>query len=165
MSVNVSITQFRSDRLVQIIRAALSDSGLDASYLVLELTESVIMESPTETSRMLNAIKDMGVRISIDDFGTGYSSLSYLKRFPIDELKIDRSFVTGVPGNEDDCAIVTAIIRMGHALGLSVVAEGVESDDQLAFLSNRGCDAYQGFLHSKPAPPDEVADLIASSKR
>jgi len=135
----------------------------DPSHLVLELTESVLIDSPPETAAMLDAIKEMGVRISVDDFGTGYSSLSYLKRFPIDELKIDRSFVHGVADDEDDAAIVTAIIRMAHALGLTVVAEGVETEEQLAFLSDRGCNTFQGFLRSKPLPPSELAAMLAST--
>jgi diguanylate cyclase (GGDEF)-like protein len=162
MSINVSALQFQGGQIVGAVRQALDDSGLDPSHLILELTESVLIDSPAETAAMLDAIKEMGVRISVDDFGTGYSSLSYLKRFPIDELKIDRSFVHGVADDEDDAAIVTAIIRMGHALGLTVVAEGVETEEQLAFLSDRGCNTFQGFLRSKPLPPSELAAMLAS---
>jgi diguanylate cyclase (GGDEF)-like protein len=162
VAINVSLQQFRGGRLVETVRRALDDSELDPRYLVLELTETVLMDDTIETAAMLRAIKDMGVRISIDDFGTGYSSLSYLKRFPIDELKIDRSFITGVSHSEDDAAIATAIIRMGHALGLTVVAEGVETADQLEFLAARGCDKYQGYLYSRPEPAAELSKRLSS---
>jgi diguanylate cyclase (GGDEF)-like protein len=162
IAVNVSAVQFRQTVLPETIRRVVEESGVDASGLILELTEGAIMESPQETSRMLHEIKDMGAQISVDDFGTGYSSLSYLKRFPLDELKIDRSFVQGVPHNADDAAIVTAIIVMAQSLGLSVVAEGVESPDQLEFLRERGCDGYQGFLCSRPIPAPEWSTLLGT---
>ena len=113
---------------------------------------------------MLRRIKEMGVKISIDDFGTGYSSLSSLKRLPLDELKIDRAFVSGVPQDADDAAIVMAIVGMAHTLGLTVVAEGVENEEQLAFLGERGCEVYQGYFYSKPVPPTEWPALFASDK-
>jgi len=161
ISVNVSSLQFRSDALPGIVASALEESGLEPKYLVLELTESVIMENPESASRMLQQIKRMGLGLSIDDFGTGYSSLSYLKRFPLDELKIDRSFVKGVPHDADDAAIVSAIIGMAHGLGLVVVAEGVETREQLAFLEERGCEEFQGFLFSRAVPPAEWEALLA----
>jgi diguanylate cyclase (GGDEF)-like protein len=162
IAVNVSLQQFLGGRLVETVRQALHDSGLDPRHLVLELTETVLMDDAIETAEMLDSIKAMGVQVSIDDFGTGYSSLSYLKRFPIDELKIDRSFITGVPDREDDAAIATAIIRMGHALGLSVIAEGVETVGQLEFLAARGCDKYQGYLFRPPVPASEITELLSS---
>ena len=124
------------------------------------MTESLLIENPEATLEMLREIKEMGLKISVDDFGTGYSSLSYLKSLPLDELKIDRSFVSGVPGDADDVAIVTAIIAMAHSLGLTVVAEGVETEEQLAFLEEQGCDEYQGFLFSRPVAPDQWAALV-----
>jgi EAL domain-containing protein (putative c-di-GMP-specific phosphodiesterase class I) len=120
----------------------------------------MVMENPTETAKMLNAIKAMGAQTSVDDFGTGYSSLSALKRFPIDELKIDRSFVQNVPQDDDDGAIVSAIILMGHALGLSVIAEGVETADQLEFLRSQGCDSYQGYLRGRPVAAEDFERLL-----
>jgi diguanylate cyclase (GGDEF)-like protein len=164
ISVNVSSRQFVPGKLLQTIREALGDGGLGGEALAIELTESVIMENPHDTAEMLEAIKHLGLSVSIDDFGTGYSSLSYLKRFPIDELKIDRSFVQGIPGNADDAAIVTAIVAMAHSLGQRVVAEGVETPEQLEFLSRLGCDEYQGYLCSKPVPPEEWAELLERCK-
>lgn len=118
------------------------------------------MENPSETAKILDAIKRLGARSSVDDFGTGYSSLSSLKRFPIDELKIDRSFVQNVPQDEDDAAIVNAIILIGHTLGLTVVAEGVETAEQLDFLRRRGCDTYQGYHRSRPVAAAEFERLL-----
>ena len=130
-------------------------SHLEAKHLVLELTESLLIENPEATREILCEIRDMGLRISVDDFGTGYSSLSYLKSLPLDELKIASSFVSGVPGDAVDVAIVTAIIVMAHSLGLTVVAEGVEKAEQLAFLEEWGCNEYQGSLCSMPVAPDQ----------
>jgi diguanylate cyclase (GGDEF)-like protein len=160
ISVNLSAKQFHAGGIEETIRNALQGSGLEGRWLVLELTESMIMENFHESSDVLRALKDMGVEVSVDDFGTGYSSLSYLKRFPLDELKIDRSFVKGVPQDADDAAIVTAIIGMAHSLGLKVVAEGVETEEQLAFLRDRGCDEYQGFLCSKPVVAADWSRLL-----
>jgi diguanylate cyclase (GGDEF)-like protein len=165
ISVNVSSQQFGRSNLPEVVESALESSGLPASHLVLELTESMLMQNPERTSKLLERIKRMGVTISIDDFGTGYSSLAYLKRFSLDELKIDRSFVQGVPEDADDGAIVTAILAMAHSLGLKVVAEGVETVDQLAFLAANGCDEYQGYLFSKPVPAAEWPKIFASEKR
>lgn len=152
IAVNVSSRQFQRGDLHEVVRDALVDSNLHPNHLVLELTESMLMEDPQKTAEMLHEIKHMGIKLSIDDFGTGYSSLAYLKRFPLDELKIDRSFVKGVPDDAEDNAIVSAIIAMAHSLGFTVVAEGVETVEQLAFLAGRGCDEYQGFLTSGPVP-------------
>jgi diguanylate cyclase (GGDEF)-like protein len=160
VSVNVSSKQFSSGNLLDTIREALQTSGLPAKYLALEVTESLLIENPEATLGMLRQIKEMGLRISVDDFGTGYSSLSYLKSLPLDELKIDRSFVDGVPGDADDVAIVTATIAMAHGLGLRVVAEGVETEEQRAFLEDQGCDEYQGFLSGMPVAPDQWAALV-----
>lgn len=163
VSVNVSSQHFRNpDRLVLTVRNALETSGLDGKHLCLELTESMIMEDPSENVKTLQEIKKMGVKLSIDDFGTGYSSLNYLRRFPLDELKIDRSFLRDVPDDADGVAIVSAIVAMGHSLGLTVVAEGVEDEKQLSFLEIQRCDEYQGFLASKPMPAGELLALAAS---
>jgi EAL domain-containing protein (putative c-di-GMP-specific phosphodiesterase class I) len=162
VSVNVSSRQFRVGQLVEMVRSLAEGGGFDLRYLTLELTEGTIMENPEETCAMLRAIKDMGALISVDDFGTGYSSLSYLKRFPLDELKIDRSFIQGVPHAADDAAIVKAIVGLAHSLGFRVVAEGVESEDQLSFLGAIGCDEYQGFLRSRVIPPEEWPELLGS---
>ena len=164
IAVNVSSRQLRPVTLIETIRSALDDGGVDGSALALELTESAIMENPQEAAAVLQLLKEMGLRVSIDDFGTGYSSLSYLKRFPIDELKIDRSFVQGGPGDNDDAAIVTAIVAMAHSLGQTVVAEGVETEDQLDFLRRLGCDDYQGYLCSKPLPAADWQDLLLRSR-
>ena len=147
------------------VRNALETTGLAGKYLGLELTESMLMENPQEIARTLKTIKDMGVKVSIDDFGTGYSSFSNLRRFPLDELKIDRSFLNSVPKNADDTAIVGAMIAMAHGLGLGVVAEGVEREEQLDFLRDRGCDEYQGFLASKPLLASDFLKLVAKNRK
>ncbi len=166
VSVNVSSRQFqKSDRLMLTVRNALETTGLAGKYLGLELTESMLMENPQEIARTLKTIKDMGVKVSIDDFGTGYSSFSNLRRFPLDELKIDRSFLNSVPKNADDTAIVGAMIAMAHGLGLGVVAEGVEREEQLDFLRDRGCDEYQGFLASKPLLASDFLKLVAKNRK
>jgi len=160
VAVNVSSQQFRQCQLTGTIQAALEGSGLDPRHLTLELTESMIMDNAKGNTDILHQMKEMGLKLSIDDFGTGYSSLSYLKRFPLDELKIDRSFISDLDTDADDAAIVTAIIAMGHGLGLSVVAEGVEAERQLAFLKQRGCEGYQGYLFSRPLAADDLYSLI-----
>ncbi len=160
VSVNVSGRQFRSEFFFETIAGALAASGLEPKYLVLELTESTIMENPRASADMLSGLQSLGVQISVDDFGTGYSSLASLKSFALDELTIDQSFVKGIPQHANDAAIVTAIIGMAHSLGLKVVAEGVETEEQLAFLRERGCDEYQGYLCSRPVPPEEWAALF-----
>ena len=152
VAVNVSAVQFRRPSFAAEVARALVNAGLDASRLGIEITETVLMEDVDTTTHTLSRLKDMGVRISVDDFGTGYSSLSYLKRFPIDELKIDRSFVAGLDDDADNLAIVRTIIALGKALKLDVVAEGVESQVQLDVLRAMGCDRAQGFLLGRPAP-------------
>jgi len=166
VSVNVSSRQFqKSDRLMLTVRNALETTGLEGKYLGLELTESLLMENPQEIARTLKTIKDMGVKIAIDDFGTGYSSFSNLRRYPLDELKIDRSFINDIPGNTDDAAIVGAMIAMAHGLGLGVVAEGIENQEQLDFLRDRDCDEYQGFLSSKPLLASDFMKLVARNMK
>ena len=161
VAVNVSSRQFRSGDLENVVQSALAEFRIPAGQLVLELTESMIMEDPEATGRTLTALKTLGVTLSLDDFGTGYSSLTNLKHFPIDELKIDRGFVKGVPDDPDDAAIVAAVIAMGHALGLRLVAEGVEQEEQADFLRERGCQIYQGYLCSRPVGATEWPMLMA----
>ena len=160
VSVNVSTAQFKQRKVWHAVRGALERSGIMPGQLILELTESMLMENANDSIDMLNELKEIGVKISVDDFGTGYSSLSYLSRFPIDELKIDRSFVSGLPVDRNGAAIVGAIIALARELGLKTVAEGVESDEQLQFLQSRDCDKYQGYLCSRPAPPELFANLL-----
>ncbi|MHB1083309.1 MAG: putative bifunctional diguanylate cyclase/phosphodiesterase [Thiobacillus sp.] len=150
MAVNLSARQFHDDRLTTVIRSALEDSGLPADQLELEVTESLLMEDSASSQTALANIKQMGIKISMDDFGTGYSSLAYLKRFPLDTLKIDRSFVKDLGVDSDDTAIVQAVISLARSLRLTVVAEGVETSEQLAFLREARCDQAQGYFISRP---------------
>jgi diguanylate cyclase (GGDEF)-like protein len=163
ITVNVSSKQFKARTVTESVVGALKSSGVNPSHLGLEITEGAIMDHAERNVRTLHELKALGLTLSIDDFGTGYSSLSYLKRFPIDELKIDRSFVTDVDTNPDDAAIVIAVIAMAHCLGLAVVAEGVETQSQRDFLAGRGCDEAQGYLFSKPIPADAFGTLLAGS--
>ncbi len=164
MAVNLSGQNFIRKNLLGIIARIIDDTCLDPHYLELELTESVLMKNARETAATLRVLKDMGLHISIDDFGTGYSSLSYLKRFPLDTLKIDQSFIREVTSDPDNAAITTAIIAMAHSLKLRVVAEGVETEEQLAFLRDHGCQAMQGFLYSRPLPAAEVVQFIQEKR-
>ena len=160
LAVNVSPRQFHLTDLVGVASSALADSGFPARLLELEITESALAERTDEARQVLVRLRALGLRIAVDDFGTGYSSLAQLKRFPIDVLKIDQGFIREIPQNQDDMAISAAIIAMGHSLGMSVLAEGVETDGQLGFLSARGCDAYQGYLCSRPVAADDFAALL-----
>jgi EAL domain-containing protein (putative c-di-GMP-specific phosphodiesterase class I) len=137
-------------------------SGGRADLLELEITESVIMQHRQRTADAMNAFSRLGVRLAIDDFGTGYSSLGYLRKFPIDTLKIDQSFVRDIMDDDDDASITAAIIVMAHSLKLDVIAEGVESREQMEYLRLHGCSAMQGFLFSRPLPPEEVTQLLTS---
>ena len=160
MAVNLSMRQLNDENLVKEIAAVLEETGMDPTLLELEVTESMIMHNSDRAVRVLTEIKSLGVRLAIDDFGTGYSSLSHLKRFPIDTLKVDRSFIRELPRDAEDRAIAEAIIAMGKTLSLTVVAEGVETPEQQAFLSDRSCDEMQGFYFSKPIAPEDFADLL-----
>ena len=164
MAVNLSARQFRQDTLVEMIDNILRETGVSPKLLELELTEGLLMENTDETSAILGQLKSRGVLVAIDDFGTGYSSLSYLKRFPIDRLKIDRSFVRDIITDSNDAAIAVAVISLGRSLGLSVIAEGVETGEQLEFLGVQKCDEYQGFHFSRPVPPEEIVRLFRSEK-
>jgi EAL domain-containing protein (putative c-di-GMP-specific phosphodiesterase class I) len=157
VAVNLSARQFASDSLVDDFVAAMKQHGVAASDIEVELTESVLMADPDRANEVLQRLHALGVRISIDDFGTGYSSLSYLKRFPAQTVKIDRSFISGLPSDADDVAIIEAVIAMAHSLGLAVVAEGVETDEQLSALRRLGCDEAQGYLLGRPMPAPALA--------
>jgi diguanylate cyclase (GGDEF)-like protein/PAS domain S-box-containing protein len=163
VSVNVSPRQFRQANLVQTVAEALQATGLEARYLELELTESTVMHDGPQLIVMLEELKRLGVQISVDDFGIGYSSLSYLKRFPVDRLKVDRSFVNDVMTDKDDATIVHAIIALGHNLGLTVVAEGVETAEQVGFLRRTNCDEAQGYFFSPPIGSLEFRERFAQS--
>ncbi len=162
MSVNLSAKQFMSMELVAEIRHILEQTGVPPESLKLEITETKVMENAESASRMLESLKGLGVKISVDDFGTGYSSLAYLQRFPLDSLKIDRSFVSRMCGGEDNAKIVGAIVNLAHNLGLEVVAEGVEQHDQLEHLQTLACRFGQGFLFSRPVPAEEAEALLLS---
>ncbi len=164
VAVNLSSRQLKHQELLRIIKEVLDETGFDPEYLELELTESVIMHQAEKTIETLHKLKAMGIRISIDDFGTGYSSLSYLKRFPIDKLKIDQSFVHDVTTNEDDSSIVTAIIAIAQSLKLKIVAEGVETIDQLAFLKSMQCDEVQGYYFSRPLHTDAFTTFLRENQ-
>ena len=156
VSVNISARQFFDTRLPDRVRRALDAAGLDGSQLELEITESVLMANTSETQSVFAGLKALGVKLSIDDFGTGFSSLAYLKRFHVDNLKIDHSFVRDIGTDADDAAIVQAIVGLARSLQLRVIAEGVETREQLAFLSDCGCDEAQGFLFARPLPVSEA---------
>ena len=155
VAVNVSSRQIARDRLVESVLQTLRRTGLEARYLELELTERVFVDNTDTVHKTLERLSGLGVQISIDDFGTGYSSLGYLKRLPIDVIKIDRTFVAGTPDDRDDCELTTAIVAMAHGLGCRVVAEGIETPAQLAFLQRQDCDEAQGYLFARPMPADE----------
>jgi EAL domain-containing protein (putative c-di-GMP-specific phosphodiesterase class I) len=160
MAVNISAMQFRDENFLEGVFAILKDTGLDPRFLELELTESVLMKRTESTESILKALRARGVQVAVDDFGTGYSSLSYLKKFSIDTLKIDQSFVRQITTAPDETTIVTAIISMGRSLNLRVVAEGVETQKELAFLQAHDCDEAQGYYFSSPLPPQEFAKFL-----
>ncbi len=164
VAVNLSARQFGSSDLIDGIEAVLADTGLPPDCLEIELTESLFMSDVTPAVELLHRMKALGVNLSIDDFGTGYSSLSYLSRFPIDVLKIDRSFVADVTHDANDAAIVTSIIALAHNLKLAVIAEGVETAEQLDYLRLHGCDEMQGYYFSRPLPADEFEQLLRSQR-
>jgi diguanylate cyclase (GGDEF)-like protein/PAS domain S-box-containing protein len=165
MAVNLSARQFQQRDVVRVVADTLASSGLPGNGLDLELTESMLMHDPEGVIATLNALKTMGVRIALDDFGTGYSSLAYLRRFPIDEIKIDQSFVRDFDSASGDAPLVRAIIGIARSLGISVVAEGVETPEQQRYLSRQRCDRMQGYLFSRPVPADEITALLAEGKR
>jgi len=160
LSVNLSARQTRDVHFVEDVIAALRQANMPPSQLELEITETILMDNLEVNVNLLNRLQTEGIKLSIDDFGTGYSSMAYLKRFTVDEVKIDRTFVRDIPGDRDDEAITTAIIAMAHSLGLWVVAEGVETQEQLAFLRNAGCDIAQGYLYSRPCPATDFENYL-----
>jgi len=164
ISINLSARQFRQDDLSATIRNVLDETGVDGGRLAFELTESMVMHDVENTLATLRELKKLGATISLDDFGTGYSSLSYLKRFPIDTLKIDRSFVRDIHQDKDDAAIAHAVIAMAHKLGIKVIAEGVETRDQLKLLSEFSCDEIQGYLFSRPVPVGEFSLMLGKRR-
>jgi EAL domain-containing protein (putative c-di-GMP-specific phosphodiesterase class I) len=160
VNVNLSARQFYAPDLVQQVAGVLEETALDAGSLVLEITEGAAMEEAASTVATLSALKELGVKLAIDDFGTGYSSLSYLKRFPVDVIKIDRSIVEGLSQDRGDSAIVAATLTLAHALGLEVIAEGVETSEEVAELQALGCDFGQGYYWWTPQPAKETASLL-----
>ena len=160
VAVNLSPRQFADENLLHDVDEALAVSGMSPVLLQLEVTESMMMRNVSGAIKVLDALQSRGIRLAIDDFGTGYSSMSLMKQFPIDTLKIDRSFVRDLPDDTEDRAIAQAIINMGRALGMTIVAEGVETAAQESFLRAHGCDEMQGYLFSRPLPPEQLADLL-----
>ena len=154
MAVNLSAKQFADAEVMSTLKNIIIKSGVDTRYLTLELTESLLIHNIKEKIELLKSLKEIGVKLSIDDFGTGYSSLNYLRKLPVDELKIDRSFIMEVSKRADSRAIVSTIVYLAKNLKLSTVAEGIEKEEELAFLKTLGCNQYQGFLYSRPVPAD-----------
>jgi predicted signal transduction protein with EAL and GGDEF domain len=161
VAINLSARQLAQQELPDLVAAMLAEAGLPAEGLEIEVTESMVMRNADWAATLLGRLKDMGVRITVDDFGTGYSSLSYLKRFPIDCVKIDRSFIRDLPDDPDDAAITRGIVAMAHSLRMAVVAEGVETEEQLRFLRELGCDEVQGFVLSRPVDAHELVNVVA----
>lgn len=165
LAVNVSPYQFIRNDMIALVSEVLKETGFPAHSLEFEITESGLMDIQSNTRLVLDNIRQLGIQLAIDDFGTGYSSLAYLKHFPITTLKIDKSFIDDIPHQQDDMAIAATIIAMGHILGFKVLAEGVETPEQLAFLKERKCNSYQGYIKSKPIPADEFAELLRKQQR
>jgi diguanylate cyclase (GGDEF)-like protein len=160
IAINVSAVELRNKKFVEGVRAILKETGLEPRYLELELTETFLMQDASPTATVLEALKDMGVQLALDDFGTGYSSLSYMRRFPIDTLKIDQSFVRNLATDADDASVVSAVINMGSSLHMGVVAEGIETREQLAMLREQRCPEGQGYLFSHPLAAEGIAPLL-----
>ena len=152
VAVNISPRHFQGEDLVRTVEKILTETGLDPWWLDLEITEGIVMDDANYVIDKLARLSDMGINLTIDDFGIGYSSLAYLKRFPVHKLKVDRSFVMNLTTDPDDAAITEAVIKLGHSLNLKVVAEGIESEDQLAYLRSKGCEEVQGYHFCRPLP-------------
>jgi EAL domain-containing protein (putative c-di-GMP-specific phosphodiesterase class I) len=164
IAVNLSARQFKQQDIVKVVSRVLHETGCHATCLELEITESIIMENPELAAETLQKLSDMGVHLSIDDFGTGYSSLSYLKRFPINTLKIDKSFVRDITTDSDDAAIAKAVIALAHSMKLKVIAEGVETAEQLDFLREQQCDQIQGYYLSRPVMAAQMEELLVAAR-
>jgi EAL domain-containing protein (putative c-di-GMP-specific phosphodiesterase class I) len=162
VAVNLCASQFHEPQLVTELATILKTTGVPPASLELEITESMVMRDPDRAVQIMESLRRMGVRISIDDFGTGHSSLGYLKRFPVDRLKVDRSFVRDLPHNGDDVAITRAVIAMAHSLRMTVVAEGVEHQEQFDLLRAEGCDEFQGYYCARPMEEADMLDFVAS---
>ncbi len=162
VSVNLSLIQFRQKEMIEMVKKAIKEFGVHPSLLTLEITESAFMQDIGYTNSVIKTLKDIGISISIDDFGTGYSSLAYLKRFPIDNLKIDISFIREITTDSDTASIVTAIIAMAHTLNLKTIAEGIETEEQWKFLRLLRCNMGQGYYISKPLPAEDAIKLLIS---
>lgn len=165
MAVNLSPIQFRDLELLGFIKNALSDAQIDTCNLEIEITEGVLMSGQSYIHDTLVAINKLGIKLSMDDFGTGYSSLSYLREYAFDVLKIDQSFIHGIPTNKSDCSLVKATIAMAHSLGLTVIAEGVETKPQLSLLEGLNCDSVQGYFFSKPKSAEKLLEFTENYKR
>jgi EAL domain-containing protein (putative c-di-GMP-specific phosphodiesterase class I) len=162
IKVNLSARQFVHPNLAGVVAEILAETGIDPALVYLEITETVLMEDVESTSAALTELKSLGVSLTVDDFGTGYSSLAYLKRFPVDELKIDRDFVAGLLTDQEDLAIVTAIINLAHTLGVVAVAEGVENGGQAQRLLELGCDLGQGYHFGRPLPCEDLTSRLVA---
>jgi EAL domain-containing protein (putative c-di-GMP-specific phosphodiesterase class I) len=160
MAVNVSARQLDSDQIVGDIKGALAKSGLDPTALTIEITETTLMKNVEDTAHRLRAIKGLGVRIAIDDFGTGYSSLGHLKRFPVDALKIDRSFISELRSNQQGDAVIHTLVQLGKALSIETFAEGIEQEHELSLLQQEDCEGGQGFLFSRPLEVDDIEPFL-----
>ena len=165
MAVNLSPLQVRDRTIVDIVRSALLESAVAPSRLVLEITEGVLIDNPDEMVTRIKDLHGLGVRVALDDFGSGYSNLGYLQRFPLDKLKIDKSFVAALGRSANGGVVIQAIVALGRALGLSVLVEGVETEHQRVLLRLAGCDEMQGFLFAKPAPANVIDKLLAQAKQ
>jgi EAL domain-containing protein (putative c-di-GMP-specific phosphodiesterase class I) len=165
MAINISPMQFRKSGFIDTVRHALSASGVDPARVELEITETLLMQPLKDLDNRLRELADMGLTFALDDFGTGYSSLGYLKRLPISRIKLDKSFVADLPGDVEDEAITRATLSMAKDLGLRCVAEGVETEAQQQFLTERGCDSLQGYLFARPMPADECRDWLRRYRR
>jgi EAL domain-containing protein (putative c-di-GMP-specific phosphodiesterase class I) len=165
VAVNLSPLQVRDRTIVDMVRSALAESGVAPSRLVLEITEGVLIDDPDEMVKRINDLHALGVRVALDDFGSGYSNLGYLQRFPLDKLKIDRSFVAALGRSSNGGVIIQAIVALGRALGLSVLVEGVETEHQRVLLRLAGCDEMQGFLFARPAPAKAIDKLLVQAKQ
>ena len=160
ISVNLSPRQFQESGLLSQVEATLASNGLPSELLIFEITETMVMEDLSGAREVMKKLNRLGVRLAIDDFGTGHSSLAYLKQFPVHEVKVDRAFIQGVAESQVDLAIVRAIIDLAHAMGISAVAEGVETKDQAAELNTLGCPIGQGYYFSQPLPAEEFGELL-----